>query len=56
MKKRKSLKRRKIEAIAKLIVMIALMLAFTYLIAWAFNGAVQENSRPVPAYMLEVVK
>lgn len=54
--KRKNLKRRKIEAIARLVVMIVLALAFTYLMAWAFKGAMNENSRPVPAYMLEVVK
>lgn len=54
--KRKNLKRRKIEAIARLVVMIVLALAFTYLMAWAFKGAMNENSRPVPSYMLEVVK
>lgn len=54
--KRKSLRIRKIEAVAKLIAMVVLTLVFIYLMAWAFDGAVQENSRPVPAYMLEVVK
>lgn len=52
--KRKSLKRRKIEAIAKLIVMVVVALAFTYLMVWAFKGAIDENSRPTPKYMLEV--
>lgn len=52
--KRKSLKRRKIEAIAKLIAMVVLTIAFTYLMAWAFKGAIDENSRPIPGYMLEV--
>lgn len=54
MKKRKSLKRRKIEAIAKLIFTIILILASIKAVFWWVEAAEKENAESIPSYMLEI--
>lgn len=54
MRKTKSLKRRKIEAIAKLILTIILILASIKAVFWWVEAATKENAKPIPSYMLEI--
>lgn len=51
---KKSLKRRKIEAIARLIGTIILLLALVKFSFWVIEGAENENTRPTPSYMQSV--
>lgn len=52
--KRKSLRRRKIEAIVKLVGTIVLLLALIKFSFWVIEGAKKENARPVPNYMQSI--
>lgn len=54
--KRKSLKRRKIEAIASLIGTIILLLALAKFGFSVIEGAKKENARPAPSYYIQSIK
>lgn len=52
--RRKSLRRRKIEAITNLVGTIILLLALIKFGFWVINGAEKENARSTPSYMQSV--